>query len=119
MSDDTTNISSVPEFPGCTLQLINAELQFVVGAGRHAVFEFQSGDDDRLKHLEKQKARLEAAVKALKGVPSVHWPAKGDNDYGQEGNEGLRVSPRTHRGCQHPNRCHAVLELWTEMGVQH
>ena len=64
--------SSVPEFPRCTLELINQELQFVIGASRGAVFEFQSGDDDRLKHLEKQKARLKAAVKALEAVPSLH-----------------------------------------------
>jgi hypothetical protein len=69
---ENLDLSSVCEFPRCTLELINTEPQFVVGAGRDSVFEFQSGDDDRLKHLEKQKARLEAAVKALKGVPSVH-----------------------------------------------
>ena len=62
---------SVP-VPPAALELINQELQFVLNADENSVFEFQSGDDDRLKHLARQKARLEAAVKALKGVPSVH-----------------------------------------------
>ena len=60
------SIDDMAEFPRHTLDLVNKELQFVDNAGGGAVFEFQSGDDDRIKHLMKQKARLEAAVKALR-----------------------------------------------------
>ena len=51
-----------------SFELNNKELQFVVQADRWRVFEFQSGDDHPLKHLEKQKAPLEAEIEVLERV---------------------------------------------------
>lgn len=55
------------EVPIYTLLLVQKERLFVLAAGRDRVFEFQSGDDERIKHLRSQKSRLEAALAKYDG----------------------------------------------------
>jgi len=62
-SDELQSSSS----PFHTLSLINQELRFVLRADQRACFEFQSDNEGKIKHLKKQKARLEAALKVLEG----------------------------------------------------